>query len=87
MSVPTTPTKKAAKTAAKAASRPADKPEPEARDVRPHLQAWHTAQCHIDTIDAQTGPDSNLPAREVDRLAAERASHVEAQAAVETALA
>src|SRR5881394_2727492 len=73
------------KTAAKTASKPA---EPKRTvDVRAQFAAWHRAQQHIDTIDAQTGPDAVLPARETERLAVERAGHVAAQEAAEAALA
>jgi hypothetical protein len=75
----------AKKTAAKVASRPAAEPEP--RDVLPHLQAWADARDHIRAIDAQTGADSSLAARDRERLTAERAGYVEAQTAAETALA
>lgn len=75
------PTKKAA---AKAASKPEPKPTV---DVAACCADWADARDHIRVIDAQTGPDAPLPAREAERLATERASHVAAQEAAEAALA
>lgn len=78
-----TTTKKAA---AKAATKPASAPTPTKRDPLPLLRTWHRAQQQLDVIDAQTGPDANLPARDVERLQAERARLAAAQADVEKAL-
>jgi hypothetical protein len=78
------PKKAAAKTAPKLPER---KPESAKKaDPLPHLQAWHDAQCHIDTIDAQTGPGAPLSPRDADRLAEQRAEHVKAQQAAVEAL-
>jgi hypothetical protein len=81
-----TTTKRAA---TKVTQRQTTPPEPERPpvDVRAQCQAWHAAQQHIDTIDAQTGPDAALQAQDAERLRVARAGHVAAQAAAEEALA
>lgn len=75
----TTTTRKAA---AKAAAKPEPRPDP-----LPLLQAWADARDHIRIIDAQTGADASLPARDAERLQEDRAALVAAQEAVEKALA
>lgn len=76
-------------TTKKAAAKTASKPtESKAKtDPRPLLQEWHRAQQHIDAIDAQTGANAVLPARDAQRLHADRADHLAAQKVVEDALA